>query len=188
MNIQKIISSFFCFLVLSLQPAFAAIITASTTNIYGNIWESRYTITNDSTAAIKWFAIYFSFDQYENFVFIPTPEIGAEWDVLTVEPFLNMDDGYVDAFSVGDGIAVGQSLTNFVVRYNFLGQNLPVSQIFEVYDPDLPQPFSIGEGEVDVSVIPEPDILLLFGIGLMVLVTSRKFSGRSAALEDKIQL
>ncbi len=187
MNIQKIISSFFCFLVLSIQPAFAAIITASTTNISGTLWESRYTITNDSSSAIKWFTIYFSFDQYENFVFIPTPEIGAEWDILTVEPFLNMDDGYVDAFSEGDGIAVGQSLTNFVVRFNFLGQNQPVSQIFEVYNPDLPQPSPIGVGEVDVSVIPEPDILLLFGIGLIVLATARKFSGRSATTGEHMQ-
>lgn len=188
MNIQKILSSFFCFCVLSLQPAFAAIITASTTNISGNIWESRYTITNDSTSAIKWFTIYFSFDQYENFVFIPTPDIGAEWDVLTVEPFLGSTDGYVDAYSEGDGIAAGQSLTNFVVRYNFLGQNLPVSQFFEVYDPDLPQPSPIDLGEVNISVIPEPDILLLFGMGLIALIASRKYRGRSATTAETIQL
>jgi hypothetical protein len=180
MNIQKIISSFFCFLVLGLQPAFAAIITASTTNISGNVWESNYTITNNSTSAIKWFTIYFSFDQYENFVYIPTPEIGAEWDMFTVEPFLNSDDGYIDAFSEGDGIAVGQSLSNFVVRYNFLGENLPIFQSFEVYDPDSLEPNPIDRGEVEVTVVPEPAILLLFGIGFITLVTTRKYSAALA--------
>lgn len=177
MNIHKIIVTVFCYILLSFQPVFAAIISASTTNISGNIWESRYTITNNTPIAIKWFTIYFQFDLYENFEYIPTPEIGAEWDIFSAEPVLG-SDGFVDAFSYGDGIAVGQSLTNFVVRYNFLGDDLPGSQSFEVYDPDVTAPLPIDLGEVDITVIPEPNILLLFGIGFIAIVTTRKYTGQ----------
>jgi hypothetical protein len=46
----------------------------------------------------------------------------------------------------------------FFGRYHFLGQNLPVSLIVEVFDAELPQPSPIDISEVAISVISEPDI------------------------------
>lgn len=174
MKIQKAIKTVLCCLLLSIQPALATVMSATTTNIAGNIWESRYTITNNTTSAIQWFTIYFKFDLYENFVYIPTAEVGAEWDVFAVEPFLS-SDGFVDAFSFGEGIAVGQSLTNFVVRYNFLGQDLPGNQSFEVYNANDSVPTPVDSGEVDVKIVPEPAVILLFGVGLLALIGTRKY-------------
>jgi len=174
MNIQKIFITVFCYVVLSFQSAFATIITASTTNISGNIWESRYTITNNSEATIYWFTIYFDFEQYQDIIFIRTPEVGLDWDVFAVEPFLT-SDGFVDAFSFGDGITLGQSLSNFVVRYNYLGTDLPVVQSFEVYDPEFQEPVPIELGEVDITVVTEPNVLLLFVFGFIAMVAKRTF-------------
>jgi hypothetical protein len=181
MNLKKIITTFVCFVALSFQPAFATIITASTTYVSGNIWESRYTITNNSASEITWFTFYFGADQYENLVYIPTAEWG-DWDIFSVNPFLT-DDGFVDAFALVSGIAAGQSLTNFVVRYNFLGANLPGAQTFEVYDPAAADPFAepIGFGEIEITAVPEPSVLLLLGFGLIALVARRKISGAVAS-------
>lgn len=179
MKIQKtIMTVLFCWL-LSIPPALATMISATTTNISGNIWESRYTITNDTASAIKWFTIYFKFDLYENLAYVPSVEVGAEWDVFAAQPFLT-SDGFVDAFSFGDGIAVGQSLTNFVVRYTFLGRDLPGMQSFEVYDAELTQPDPIDMGEVDIRQVPEPGMILFFSIALLLLVATRRYQSASA--------
>lgn len=178
MKIQKtIMTVLFCWL-LSIPPALATMISATTTNISGNIWESRYTITNDTASVIKWFTIYFKFDLYENLAYFPSAEVGAEWDVFEAQPFLT-SDGFVDAFSFGDGIAVGQSLTNFVVRYTFLGRDLPGMQSFEVYDAESTQPAPIDGGEVDIRQVPEPGMILLFGIALLLLVATRRYQSAS---------
>jgi len=103
---QKMMLSFICYLMLSVQPAWATIITATTTNVSGTIWQSRYTIHNDTASVIKWFSIYFDYNHYNNLVFIPTDEVGPEWDIFTVEPFLS-SDGFVDAFSFGAAGAAG---------------------------------------------------------------------------------
>jgi len=174
MKIPKAILSICCLLMLSLHPATAAIMTATTTQISGTLWESRYTITNDSAAPINWFTIYFRFDLYQNFVYIPTPDFGPEWEIFTAEPLLS-SDGFVDAFSYGDGIGVGQSVSNFVVRYHFLGEQQPQLQTFEVYDADSIEPLPVGSGTVDIRIVPQPASLWLFGVGFLALVSARKF-------------
>lgn len=173
MSMQKMLFSFICYLVLSFQPAWATIITATTSNISGNIWESRYTINNNTGSAIKWFTIYFDFNHYSNLVYIPTAEVGVDWDVFSVEPFLS-SDGFVDAFSIGDGIGIGQSLANFVVRYQFSGQYLPIMQSFEVYDPDALEPTVLDFGDVEITTVPQPPVLWLFAAGFICLLLQRK--------------
>ncbi|HCU67045.1 MAG TPA: hypothetical protein DF774_14920 [Rheinheimera sp.] len=173
MSMQKMLFSFICYLVLSFQPAWATIITATTSNVSGNTWESRYTINNNTGSAIKWFTIYFDFNHYSNLVYIPTAEVGVDWDVFSVEPFLS-SDGFVDAFSFGDGIGIGQSLSNFVVRYQFSGQYLPVMQSFEVYDPDAPEPTLLDFGDVEITAVPQPQALWLFATGFICLLLKRR--------------
>ncbi len=173
MSIQKMMFSFICYLMLSVQPASATIMTATVSNISGNIWESRYTIHNDTASVIKWFTIYFNFSHYHNLVFIPTDEVGPDWDVFSAEPVLS-SDGFVDAFSFGEGIGSGQSLSNFVVRYQFSGQGLPAMQSFEVYDPDAQEPTVLDFGDVQVNAVPQPAVGWLFVIGVICLLATRK--------------
>ncbi|MCF4009173.1 PEP-CTERM sorting domain-containing protein [Rheinheimera sp. UJ63] len=176
MQIKKIISALTCFVMLSFQPAFAALITGSATNISGTTWETRYTITNNLSDNIYWFTLFFQADQYSNLEYVRTAEFGPEWDIFTFDPFFT-DDGFVDAYSFGAGIAVGQSVSNFVVRYTYLGANLPRLQQFEVYDASLNFDDALANplaaGDISIAAVPEPSSLYLFGLGLLAFAAYR---------------
>ena len=174
MQIKNIITALTCYVMLSLQPVAAALITGTATNISGSTWESRYTITNNLLVDINWFTLYFDATQYAHLVYIPTAEFGPDWDIFSIEPFLT-DDGFVDAYSSVAVIAVGQSVSNFVVRYTYLGANLPSLQQFEVYDEQLIDPLSapIAAGDIAIAAVPEPGSLYLFGLGLLAFAAYR---------------
>lgn len=179
MNVKKLTMGLVCFIMLSFQPALATIITSETENISGNIWESRYTITNDTVDEIFWFAILFEASEYENIAYVPSIEFGPDWDIFVVQPFIT-DAGYVDAFSFGAGIGAGSFMSNFIVRYEYLGSIAPGLQDFEIYDPNSIDPLVIESGDFQTSIVSAPtavsapSTLLLFGMSVLVLCRPRK--------------
>ncbi|WP_445427715.1 PEP-CTERM sorting domain-containing protein [Alishewanella sp. HL-SH05] len=174
MQIKKIITTLTCFVMLSFQPAFAALISGTATNITGTTWESRYTITNNLLLDINWFTLYFDATQYTNLVYIPTAEFGPDWEIFTYD-FDFGDDGYIDVYSNFTAITVGQSVSNFVVQYSYFGIGLPSLQQFEVYDEQLVDPLStpIAAGDISIAAVPEPGSLYLFGLGLLAFAAYR---------------
>jgi hypothetical protein len=172
MNVRKLAAGFACFIMLSLQPAFATIITSETTNVSGNTWESVYTITNDTADEIYWFAIFFDAGEYANIVYVPSIEF-ADWDVFGVDPFFT-DAGFVDAFANVAGISVGGFISNFIVRYDYFGSSAPSVQKFVVYDPDLLDPVVIESVEFQTNVVSTPSTLLLFGLSVLAFCGFRK--------------
>ena len=179
MNVRKLATGFVCFIMLSLQPAFATIITSETTNISGDTWESVYTITNDTADEIFWFAIFFDAIEYANIVYVPSIEF-ADWDVIGVDPFIT-DAGFVDALANAAGISVGGFISNFIVRYDYSRSSAPSVQEFVVYDLNSADPFDDFElGEVQISIVSTPNVvstpstLLLFGLSALAFCGFRK--------------
>ena len=109
--------------------------------------------------------MYFDVGVYENLTLItPTP---ATWDPLVIEPdnFLS-NDGYYDALALSAGIAPGNSLGIFSVRFDYLGGGTPGSQYFEIVDSFTFDLLDSGQ----TSPVPVPAAVWLFGSGLIGLI------------------
>jgi hypothetical protein len=183
MNVKQLTTGLVCSLILSLQPAFAALISAETTHVSGNTWQSNYTITNDSlNDDIEWFAIYFESGLYTNLVNASTPSINNDWDILIQQPddpFVG-DDGWFDAFAWADGIKPGESLTHFIVQFDYWGTSSQIVQYFEIYDATSQSLDPIGSGEFESSAIAAsaPGSLSLFLVSFMAFAALRKTKSR----------
>jgi hypothetical protein len=182
MNVKKFIAGIFCSLIMSMQPAFATLITAEVTHITGNTWETNYTITNNTLAEdIEWFAIYFPSGLYENIVDFSPADIVNSWDIIVQQPddpFAG-SEGYFDAFSFpGFGIEAGKSLSNFIVRFDYLGTDTISFQDVEIYDPNELNPVVIDYTQLEsilVAVaVPAPHTLPLFFVSLIAFGALRK--------------
>ena len=120
-----------CIFLSSMQPVSATSIIYDVSYIFGNTWEYTYTVNNDTLGFnIDEFTVYFDFSLYQNLSTISVP---ASWDPLVVEPdnFLN-NDGYYDALALSGGITPGSSAGSFSVRFNYLGNDTPGPQDFEI--------------------------------------------------------
>jgi hypothetical protein len=183
MNVKKLTIGLVCLLIMSIQPTFATVITAETTHISGNTWESNYTITNDTLVVdLEWFTIYFPSGLYTNLLDLSTLDISSDWDIWVNQPddpFVGAD-GWFDALAwPGFGLASGASLTNFIIRFDYLGTGTQIVQDFEVYDAaDVNEPFALpidsGQFETSAVAASAPDSLLLTLFSLMVFGALRK--------------
>ncbi|WP_218110674.1 hypothetical protein, partial [Ostreibacterium oceani] len=59
----------------------------------------------------------------------------AGWDSLIVPPDLLVGSGEYDAFVTGPELAVGDSVGEFVIRFEWLGMGEPGVQPFSIIDP-----------------------------------------------------
>jgi hypothetical protein len=73
----------------------------------------------------------------------------AGWTGMAFEPSAIMLNGYVNWFTGGSGIAVGDSLGGFEVSFDNIGLSTPGSQFFEVYDTSFNK---VADG----WTVPEP--------------------------------
>ena len=133
-------------------------------------WQYTYDITNISlTETIEEFTIWFDFGLYDNLAIeTPDPPI-SNWSeiVLQPEPVLQ-DDGAYDAKALNLGIGIGQIVTGFSVRFDWLGNAvMPGPQFYEIIDPVTYQTIDSG------YTIPEPATLLLLALGGLVLRRKR---------------
>ena len=162
---RNLLTGVACLLLVSFQSA-ATTITYDVTNIAGSTWEYSYTVNNDTLGFdIEEFTVYFDVGVYENLTLItPTP---ATWDPLVIEPdnFLS-NDGYYDALALSAGIAPGNSLGIFSVRFDYLGGGTPGSQYFEIVDSFTFDLLDSGQ----TSPVPVPAAVWLFGSGLIGLI------------------
>jgi len=166
----------------------ATVIVYDVQNIGGvtnHTWEYIYTVSNDTLASnIELIDVIFPLGQYENLGTTVTP---TDWEAFVFQPDPNLpDDGLYDVLAlVVPGIAPGDTLGGFGVRFDFLGAGTPSEQWFEIVDPfdffsppvdsGTTQLGSSGPTDPPVSV-PEPGSLWLAGMGLIALFGVRKTS------------
>ena len=163
---RKMLTGVAWLLLVSFQSA-ATTITYDVTNISGDVWEYNYTVNNDMLGVdIEEFTVYFDFGVYDNLSFASAP---ATWDPLVIQPdsFQGTNDpGFYDALALSAGIAPGNSLGIFSVRFDYLAAGTPGSQYFEIVDPF---DFSVLDSG-QTSPVPIPAAIWLFGSGLIGLV------------------
>jgi len=141
-------------------------------NFGGSQWEYTYEVANTGLlingqpAAIKEFTVWFDAGLYSNLVVTTAAPLSNAWDVIVwqPEPVLHDDGGY-DALAelTNPGIAAGQSVKGFSVKFNWLGQGTPGSQRYEIINPVTFQTIDAGE------TIPEPVTMLLLGLGGLLI-------------------
>lgn len=151
----------------------AALITADLTNTGGNSWQAEYTVENNSPGfVIEEFTIWFDLGLYENISVVSTP---SDWSSLVIQPDENIpDDGFYDALALNSGIASGDSLSGFVVSFDWLGGNTPTSQVFEIINPVTFAP--LDSGQTIIIAVPEPASIMLLALGLIGITLSKKWS------------
>lgn len=140
-----------------------------TSDLGGGRWQYTYEVANTGlTVPIEEFTVWFDYDLYANLA-VETPTIPAGWDqiVLQPEPVL-LDDGAYDAKTLGAGISLGQTLSDFAVSFDFSGIGEPGPQPYDIIDPQTFQTIDSG------TTVPEPATLLLLGLGGMILRRKRK--------------
>ncbi len=135
-----------------------------TSDLGSGHYQYTYDVTNISlTETIEEFTIWFDYGLYKNLA-VETPATPAGWNqiVLQPEPVLQ-DDGYYDALALDVGIGIGQTVSGFVVRFDWLGAGQPGAQFYEVIDPVTFKTIDSG------WTIPEPATVLVLGLGGLTL-------------------
>jgi hypothetical protein len=135
-----------------------------TSDLGSGRWQYSYDVTNISlTMPIEEFTIWFDFGLYKNLA-VETPATPAGWNqiVLQPEPVLQ-DDGYYDALALDAGIGIGQTVSGFAVRFDWLGAGVPGLQFYEIIDPVTYETIDSG------YTVPEPATILVLGLGSLIL-------------------
>lgn len=160
------------FLLLPLSiHASATVITTELIHTGGSSWQAEYSLLNDSLATpVNEFTVFFDLGLYENLSVVATP---VDWDPFVAQPDANIpDDGFYDAYSLGTGIASGDSLGGFTVSFDWLGLDDPGTQYFEILDPNTFDVLDSGQTLPSV-LVDEPSSTLLLTLGVVTLLGRR---------------
>jgi hypothetical protein len=93
----------------------------------------------------------------------PPPSVGTDWDVLSIQPDLALpDDGLFDALALVDAPA---TLSGFTIEFVWLGNGVPGSQPFLIYDSAF-ETIESGETRARPVAVPETPALGLILLSL----------------------
>ena len=142
------------------QTAAATVVRYELTDLGDNSFKYIYTIENDTLQVpVEQFTIWFDEQLYDNLQIATQLPLANDWDELVLPSTgFGIPLGY-DALALTGGISVGNSASGFSVTFNWLGQGLPVSQPFEIFNPTNSQAIDSG------YTIPEPATILFFAAG-----------------------
>lgn len=139
-----------------------SVLSYSLEDLGGSRWQCNYQLGNIALEEpIEEFTIWFDNTFYDDITIAPQD---PQWDLTLLLDVPNLGDGF-DALALDTGISRGQASPSFSVSFDWLGQEPPAPQFFEVVDTDTYQVLDSG-----ISVeVPEPTSLAILSIaGLML--------------------
>lgn len=139
-------------------------------NTSGSQWIYNYTITNlGLTEGIKEFTIWFEHGKYASLQKASDPALDTNWDQIAWQPNKALqNNGGFDALAKNDFIAIGQTVPDFAVRFEWQGEGEPGRQYYEIINPDSFDVITSG------FTVPEPVSLLLIAVGGIYVRKSTK--------------
>jgi len=145
----------------------------------GSTYQYTYNVINDDMAAgVDEFSIFFDLNLYSDLLVTASP---SDWDSVVFQPDpLLPDDGLFDSLSLSGTLVQGESIDGFSVSFTWLGQDLPVSQLFNIVDPNTFEILVSGtttvhqDGGGNPTPVPEPPLVLLFLMGLLGIAVSHR--------------
>jgi hypothetical protein len=168
--VKKIIVFWTAFIFLSVASAFGSLFTQiqyETTDLGSGQWQYTYDVTNiNLTEGVKEFTIWFDYGLYENLAIV-TPD-PPNWYGIVWQPELGLGDGGYDAATTGLGIGIGESVSGFSVRFDWLGVGNPGAQNYEIVNPTDFTTIETG------FTVPEPSIFVLMGLGAFSIVRKKQ--------------
>ncbi|MEN6384196.1 MAG: hypothetical protein ABFD79_03265 [Phycisphaerales bacterium] len=141
----------------------ATVIKYSFNNLDSGNFEYVYTITNDTlTVPIEQLTIWFDQQFYNNLQIVFQPHLANDFDeIILPATGLGVPLGY-DVLAISGGINIGQSVSGFSIRFNWLGDGLPGTQHYEIIVPATNHTIDSG------FTIPEPATLLLLSLSFVI--------------------
>ena len=142
-------------------------VTANVTWLQENRWQYSYQISNlADSGQIRQFTFWFDWENYADLALETPAGAVIGWSEVIWQPFPALpDDGGYDILSQVDPLAAGESLSGLTVSFDWLGQGLPSSQLYEIINPDTMATLDSGQ----TVVVPEPASLLILSLGGLLL-------------------
>jgi len=131
-----------------------------------DLWEYTYSISGFDFQTNQGFSVFFDDQLYGNLQ-NPRPSSSPDWSVITVQPDVILHDpGFLDALALTNSPS---TVVPFQVDFVWLGQGVPGSQPFYIYDSTF-TPISSGSS----VIVPEPQTWLLASCGTLVVWLARR--------------
>ena len=171
----------------AIQTAGAATINFSLENIGENRWQYNYVIINDTVEkGIDISAILFDYGRYADLKLESCPN---DWNLQLSSPTLQGEKEERGLLTIGvkdgnwgNGLLLGESLSEKSVSFTWLGEGTPGAQDFTVSWWDQSQfslaqehGYTTGIANSPSAPVPEPHTLALLGSGLIGFVAIRRF-------------
>ncbi|MBX3747632.1 MAG: S8 family serine peptidase [Verrucomicrobiae bacterium] len=135
-----------------------------------DLWRYEYRVSGYEFLADTGFAVYFDPASYSDLQ-SPPPFVNSDWDVLAVQPDLEIPDrGFYDALSIRVGPGAASLADPFVIDFVWRGVGQPGSQDFEIYRL-VPEYQVVASGTT--AAVPEPAV----AVAMAVLVLGWALAG-----------
>jgi hypothetical protein len=149
-------------------------------------YQYDYSISNNgslgSGVPIQLFDIFFDPTLYQGLSIVTPPAPAApaaQWSQIILNAVGSVPADY-DALALDGGIPAGTTISGFAVQFDWLGQETPGSQPFQIYDPNT---FALLQSGSTSTAAPEPATLWMLGI--VLAYGAWKIPGKRAYLDRR---